>query len=278
MSKTLVGLYENAQTRGEMKVKKAFTVLLSQMYIEPGSNVRFEQYDVSTVNSLLLAYPRIEQLVKAYLNGEPIPPIVVEVQPDGRLKVVAGHRRFTALNYIVRVMLNTDFERTEVRQINADTAGLIKFQVGENKGKNLGPVDEAVACQQLRDLDMTPLQIAELLDYSESKVNYCLTIAKMSNDVKQAIVDGKIAADFAADIFRKKGDAGVLAVLQPGEKVTRKSAGLWRPSMGKSVVSLFADLTAIQNSDNSFSITLPAEKWQVLQAAVAALGKSEGVE
>lgn len=277
MSKTLVGLYENAQTRGEMKVKKAFTVLLSQMYIEPGSNVRFEQYTVDG-DELSLQHPRVESLINAYLAGEPIPPIVVEVQPDGRLKVVAGHRRFTALNYIVRVMGNTDFERTEVRQINADTAGLIKFQVGENKGKNLGPVDEAVACQQLRDLDMTPAEIAELLDYSESKVNYCLTIAKMSNDVKQAIVDGKIAADFAADIFRKKGDAGVLAVLQPGEKVTRKSAGLWRPSMGKSVVSLFTGLTPVQNSDNSVTITLDADKYAVLQEAIAALGKSEGVE
>lgn len=255
-------LYNKPETRGDIKVKKVFTAPLSQLYIEPGNNVR---YGAITVDS-------VTDLVESYLAGEPIPRIVVEVQPDGSLKVTAGHRRYTALCHIVNTLGNEKFNRVEVQGINGDRVSLIKYQVNENKGLNLGPVDIALACQQLSECGLSPAQIASELSYSESKVNYHLTIAKMSDDVKQAIVDGKIAADFAADIFRKKGDGGVLAVLNGvTEKVTRKSAGLWRPSMGKSVVSMFTDVMS-DADETGVTVKLTHDQWKELQKAVKALG------
>lgn len=256
-------LYKRPETRGDIKVKKVFTAPLSQLFIEEGHNVRYMPVTVESVSDL----------IQAYLDNEPIPRIVVEVQPEGRLKVAGGHRRYTALCHIVRDLGLDAFRRVEVESINADETGIIKYMVNENKGQNLGPVDMAWSCQKLRGIGHTPAQIGEILGYSESKVNYHLTIAKMCHDVKQAIIDGKIAADLAADIFRKSGDEGVLNVINGagGTKVTRKAAGLWRPSMGKSVVSMFTDVDA-QITDNHVTLTLSVDKWESIQEAVKALG------
>lgn len=251
------------KTGPDLKVKKTFTAPLASLYVEPGFNIRHGEITPESVS----------ELCYAYMSGAPIPPIVVEVQPNHRLKIIAGHRRYVALTTLVNDG-NLQFERVELKHIDTDPASVIQFMVGENgHGRtNLNAVDLAIACQKLHNLGLNPAQIAATLSFSESKVNYHLTIAKMSDEVKQAIIDGLIAADFAADIFRKSGDAGVLAVLQPGEKVTRKSSGLWRPSMGKSVVSLFADVTA-QITDNTVNISMTVEQWEKVQEAVKALGK-----
>lgn len=249
----------------DIKVKKTFTAPLSAIYVEPGFNIRFGEITESSV----------QELMQAYLAGHPIPPIVIEVQSDDRLKVTAGHRRYTALTALVKAG-HTQFERVEVRHMNGSEVDIIRFMVGENgHGRtNLNAVDLAVACKKLADLQHTPGQIAKLLDFSESKVVYHLTIAKMSEQVKTAIVEGKIAADLAVEVFRKSGDDGVMALINgtsTGGKVTRASANLWRPSMGKSVVSLFREVQ-VQKTDTGVTLTLNSEQWEKIQSAVDALG------
>lgn len=257
-------LYKKAETRGDIKVKKVFTAPLGDLYIEDGFNIRHGDITVESV----------ESLITAYMTGEPIPPIVVEVQPDNRLKIIAGHRRFTALTHIVNVMGREEFKRVELRSIKSDPASVIKYMVGENSGKSLNAVDMAIACSKLSELGLKPSEIGSELNYSESKVNYHLTIAKMSDEVKSLIINGKIAGDFAADIFRKKGDQGVIDVVNGvvGKKATRANSGLWRPSMGKSVVSMFSDVSA-QVNDNIATISMSVEQWEEIQKAVTALNK-----
>lgn len=267
-NQSLDTVYKNKIVRDELnlKVKKSFTTNLSNLYVEEGFNVRYGEITVESV----------EDLKRAYLSGQPIPPIVVEVQPDNRLKVIAGHRRFTALNELVNTG-HDEFKRVQVDHIREDDVGVIKYMVGENSGKNLNAVDLALVCGKLKTLGLKPSEIASELNFSESKVNYHLTIDKMSDDVKQLILDDKIAADLAADIFRKKGDKGVLDIVNgTGEKkVTRSNAGLWRPSMGKAVVGIFNDVEVAQVSDNSVSITMTNEQYEEIQKAVKALGVTE---
>jgi hypothetical protein len=249
----------------ELKVKKVFTGLLADLYIEPGFNIRFGEITADDVSPLR----------SAYLSGRPIPPIVVEIQPDGRMKIIAGHRRHKALSLLVAEGYE-QFSRVELRHIDTDAASVVQYMVGENgHGRtNLNAVDLSIACQKLSELGNKPSQIASLLSFGESKVVYHLTIAKMSDEVKQAIIDGKIAADLAAEIFRKSGDAGVMSVIggaEPGKKVTRAGANLWRPSMGKSVVSLLSG-AAVHITDSNVSITVSTDEWERIKEAVEALG------
>lgn len=256
-------LYNKKQN--DLKVKKVFTGLLADLYVEPGFNIRFGEITAESVAPLM----------SAYLMGQPIPPIVVEIQPDNRMKIIAGHRRYKALNALVAEGYE-QFSRVELRHIDTDPSSVIQYMVGENgHGRtNLSAVDLSVACQKLADLDNSASQIAALLSFSESKVNYYLLIAKMSPEVKQAITDGKIAADFAAELFRKSGDAGVMAVIngaEPDKKVTRASVKMWRPSMGKSVVSVLKG-ASVHFTDNNAVITVNADDWEKVKEAIAALG------
>lgn len=204
INKSLDTVYKDKEAREQLnlKVKKSFTTDLDNLYIEDGFNVRYGELTVESV----------AELKQAYLDGQPIPPIVVEVQPDNRLKVIAGHRRYTALTSLVNDGHDV-FKRVLVDYIREDPINLIKYMVGENSGKNLNAVDIALVCGKLKDLGLKTPAIAANLNYSESKVNYHLTINKMSDEVKQLILSDKIAADLAADIFRKKGDKGVLDIV-----------------------------------------------------------------
>lgn len=270
INKSLDTVYKDKEAREQLnlKVKKSFTTDLDNLYIEDGFNVRYGELTVESV----------AELKQAYLDGQPIPPIVVEVQPDNRLKVIAGHRRYTALTSLVNDGHDV-FKRVLVDYIREDPINLIKYMVGENSGKNLNAVDIALVCGKLKDLGLKTPAIAANLNYSESKVNYHLTINKMSDEVKQLILSDKIAADLAADIFRKKGDKGVLDIVNgTGEKkVTRANSGIWRPTMGKAVVNMFTDdnVEVLESDQNFTNLKIPTSDYEKIIEAVKALNGSE---
>lgn len=243
----------------DVKVRKTFTVPLSSIYTEDGFNIRHSEITEESVSDL----------IEMYRLGRPLPNIVVEIQDDNRFKVIAGHRRTKALK-----SLYPADHRVTVEYIEADPIDTIKFMMGENhSGKtNLNAVDVSIACSKLQALGLTAAQIAIELGFSEPKVAYHLTIAKMNNDVKDAIVNGLIAADYAAELFRKGGDDAVLAVLagSNGTKATRANSGGWRPSMGKSVVSLLST-AQVKLTDSTAIITLSVEDYQKVKAAMDAL-------
>lgn len=259
--KTLRQTYRDADTRNQTGIKSvdSFTVPFDKLVIEPGHNVRYAEITDESV----------ADLVEAYKAGEPIPPLVVKAYNTGTFVIDAGHRRHKALSQLQHL---EEFQRVQVMGNTLNPIETILFMVGENSGKNLNAVDMSVVCGKLRDLDLSPLEIAQRLSVSESKVNYHLTIAKMSDTVKQAILDDRIAADFAVEIFRKSGDQGVLDIIDgKAEKVTRKSAGAWRPSMGKTIVTELFNAPAVRSGD-TVTVTLTTEQYDALVAAGKALG------
>lgn len=262
---TLDTLYAK-KIRDDIRVKKTFTAPLSALYVEDSFNIRFADITAESV----------ENLIEAYRNDAPVPPIVVEVQDDNRLKIIAGHRRFKAISTLLAETLDDKYSRVEVRGWTVeDTEKTIVYMVGENGhgAVNLNAVDLSIACQKLSDLGNSAARIAELLNFSEPKVVYHLTIAKMCDEVKQAIVAGNIAADFAAELFRKGGDEAVLAVLNKasGAKATRSNSGCWRPSMGKSVVSVLSEAECYDDGKGGVTVYLDAEAWSKVQEAMNAL-------
>lgn len=186
---TLRKLSADSKSSG-VKRANSFTVDFSRLVIKPEHNIRYSEItDESVVD-----------LVDAYKKGLPIPPIVVSII-DGQLLVQAGNRRHKALSQLQNL---PEFQRVEIKEVSLSDSEAIAFMFGENSGKTLTPVDMSKGCRDLKNLGLDVHSIAELLNFSESKVQYYLVISNMSDEVKQAIEENKIAADLAAEIFRKK--------------------------------------------------------------------------
>lgn len=251
--------------REDIRVKKTFTAPLSALYVEDGFNIRHAEITEESVSDL----------IRAYTLGQPVPPIVVEVQKDNRFKIIAGHRRFKALTALYKMTGSENYSRVEVRSFEESPELTVVYMMGENgNGRtNLNAVDISIACQKLADLGHIAARIGSLLGFTEPKVAYHLTIAKMSGEVKNAIVDGKIAADYAAELFRKGGDDAVMTVLNKasGTKATRANSGGWRPSMGKNVVSTITEAEFYDNEKGGVTIYLDADAWVKVKAAMEAL-------
>lgn len=262
MSKTLSQIYSNPETRGEVSVIKSYRVPVSQIYIEPGLNVKNTIYrDV------------VDAFKKAYLAGDFVPNIVVEPQDNGTFKVIDGHHRFTAVQELVQE--GHEFKRITVEGFNGSKADQVALMITSSQGRNLTPVERATAYARLiSTFGWTDKEVAEKFSVSVSSVIHHMNIDELSDSVKQMINDGKIAADYAVQLYRKHGESGVTdKVSEAGEtKATRKSAGGYRPSMGKSVVSLLSTSTPVINGD-TVTMSMTVEQWEEVQKAIDALSK-----
>ncbi len=66
MSKPISAIYKNPETRGGITVKKSYNVPVDKIYIEEGFNVKGKIYSDT-----------VEGMVKAYIEGQTLPNIVV---------------------------------------------------------------------------------------------------------------------------------------------------------------------------------------------------------
>lgn len=79
---SLSQLYKSKDKNGtETTVKKTFLVPLSEIYVEPGFNVR----EIDQIH--------VEEFRDAFIAGEYVPPLAVQVTEQG-VKIIDGHHRY----------------------------------------------------------------------------------------------------------------------------------------------------------------------------------------
>lgn len=132
---SLSQLYKQKDKNGtETTVKKTFLVPLSEIYVEPGFNVR-------EIDQL-----HVEEFRDAFIAGEYIPPLAVQVTDQG-IKVIDGHHRYYGA--IAATEAGTEIPRLECKDFVGSDADRIAFMVTSSQGKALSPLERAAAYQRL---------------------------------------------------------------------------------------------------------------------------------
>lgn len=220
----------------ETTVKKTYLVPLSEIYVEPGYNVR----EIDPQHA--------EEFRDAFIAGEFVPPLAVEVTPQG-VKVIDGHHRY----YGAKLATEAGHEvvRLECKDFVGTEADRIAFMVTSSQGKPLSPLERAAAYQRLVNQGWEPGEIAKKVKRSVADVDHHLQLLACGDDLIEMVRSGEVAATTAVALAREHGpQASSVAVEQmskakaAGKKKLTRSAALPQFSAPKArqFIQLISDL------------------------------------
>ncbi len=259
---TLSKLYANPETRGSIVVNKSYMVPPSQIYIEPGFNIR------------PLRREHIDQFKAAYLAGDYVPPLVVQVMPDGRLKMIEGNHRITSIWELIEE--GHDFRRVACENFAGNIGDQIAYMTKSSQGLNLTAVERGTAYQRLQAFGLTNDEIALKVGRSVQDVVYHLNVVALPETVKDRIQAGEISPALALELERKGGvesvEQAIATAKEKGKaKATPADANLWKPAIGKDIVTRMGNYQFTPLEDGSVNVTFSALDWEFIKDAIAAV-------
>lgn len=264
MSTPSIGqLYKKQGSNGPIARRNEFTVLLDAVCVEEGFNVKGQIYR-EVVDSMKVAYTK----------GDYVPKMVVEPNADGtKFKVIDGHHRFTALTELVDE--GHEYRRVEVEGFSGDQAAQVKLMITSSQGRNLTPLERSNGYDRLvNKFGWTRQEVADEFLVHLSSVAHHLAISELPDSIKDLIRADRIAADYAVEVYRKHGEAAVIAMVEgSGEvKATRKSTNAWRPASGKKVCTILKGINVRPEGDCMVARFTP-EEWEEVQTVLKTLGE-----
>lgn len=173
-----------------LTTKKTFLVPLSEIYAEEGYNVRE------------LNQPHVEEFRDAFIAGEYIPPLAVEVTERG-VKVIDGHHRYYGA--LAATEAGCEIPRLECKDFVGSEADKIAFMVTSSQGLALTPLERAAAYQRLLNQNWTIQEIAKKVKRSESDIIQHTQLEECSGYIKSLVRSGSMNYAIAISIHREHG-------------------------------------------------------------------------
>lgn len=202
-------LYKSKDKNGtETTVKKTFLVPLSELYVEPGFNVR----DIDQAH--------VEEFRDAFIDGEYLPPLAVQVTEQG-VKIIDGHHRYYGAKLATEA--GHEIPRLECKDFVGSEADRIAFMVTSSQGKPLAPLERAAAYQRLSNQGWESAEIAKKVKRSVADVEHHLALLEVGDGLLAMVKSGEVAPTTAVALSREHGvNASSVAA---GQMVKAKAAG-----------------------------------------------------
>lgn len=201
---SLSQLYKYKDQNGtETTVRKTFFVPLSEIYVEPGYNVR----DIDQAH--------VEEFRDAFIAGEFVPPLAVQVTEQG-VKVIDGHHRFYGAKLATES--GTEIPRLECKDFVGTEADRIAFMVTSSQGKALAPLERAAAYLRLSNQGWEVTEIAKKVKRSIADVDHHLQLLECGDSLIEMVRAGEVAPTTAVALSRQHGThAAAVAEIQLGK-------------------------------------------------------------
>ncbi|GAB50256.1 ParB/RepB/Spo0J family partition protein [Atlantibacter hermannii] len=233
---SLSQLYKSKDKNGtETTVKKTFLVPLAEIYVEPGFNVREIDQE------------HVEEFRDAFIAGEYVPPLAVQVTEKG-VKIIDGHHRYYGA--LAAQQAGTEIPRLECKDFIGTDADRIAFMVTSSQGKPLTPLERAAAYQRLINQGWEPAEIAKKVKRSVADVDHHLQLLACGDELIDMVRSGEVAATTAVALSREHGpQASSVAVEQmskakaAGKKKLTRSAALpqFNAAKAREFIQIIAD-------------------------------------
>jgi len=215
---SLLSLYKAKEKNGtETTVKKTFLVPLAELYVEPGYNVREIDQE------------HVAEFRDAFIAGEFVPPLAVQVTEQG-VKIIDGHHRYYGAKMASEA--GHEIPRLECKDFSGSEADRIAFMVTSSQGKALSPLERAAAYQRLLNQGWTAAEIAKKVKRSSADVDQHLQLLECGESLIAMVKAGEVAPTTAVALSREHGpkaDAVAQAQMQKAKaagktKLTRSAA------------------------------------------------------
>lgn len=206
---SLSQMYKSKDKNGtETTTKKTFLVPLTELYVEPGFNVR----DIDQAH--------VEEFRDAFIDGEYLPPLAVQVTEQG-IKIIDGHHRY----YGAKLATEAGHEvlRLECKDFVGSEADRIAFMVTSSQGKALLPLERAAAYQRLSNQGWEVSEIAKKVKRSVADVEHHLALLEVGDGLIEMVRSGEVAASTAVALSREHGPQA--SNVAAGQMEKAKAAG-----------------------------------------------------
>ncbi|MEX0549000.1 ParB/RepB/Spo0J family partition protein [Raoultella terrigena] len=249
---TLSQLYKQKDKNGTgTAVNKTYIVPVAELYVEPGFNVR--EIDQEHVG----------EFRDAFIAGEYIPPLAVQVTEQG-IKIIDGHHRYYGA--LAATDAGHPILRIECKDFVGNDADRIAFMVTSSQGKPLTPIERGNAYQRLVNQGWEHTEIASKVKRSVSDVVMHIDLVACDEPLLNMVRSGEVAATTAVALSREHGpQAGSVASRQMDKakasgksKLTRNAA---LPQFSAAKARQFIQIVADQAD-----IALPDEARTILDA------------
>lgn len=238
---TLSQLYKQKDKNGtDTTTRKTFLVPVSELYVEPGFNVR--EIDQEHVG----------EFRDAFIAGEFVPPLAIQVTELG-VKIIDGHHRYYGA--IAANEQGAEIARLECKDFVGTEADRIAFMVTSSQGKPLTALERAAAYQRLSNQGWEPAEIAKKVKRSLSDIDYHLQLLACGDQLIEMVRTGEVSPTTAVALSREHGtQAASVAVRQmdkeraTGKSKLTRSAALPQFSAAKArqFLQIFADQADIE--------------------------------
>lgn len=232
--------------------RKTYLLGVNELYVEPGYNVRE------------IDQQHVEEFRDAFIAGEHVPPLTVQVTEQG-VKIIDGHHRYHG----AKLAQEAGYEiRLECKDFTGSEADRIAFMVTSSQGRALEPLERAAAYQRLINQGWEPAEIAKKVKRSPSDIDQHLALLTVGDDLIEMVKAGEVAATTAVAMVREHGaKAETVAKTQlakakaGGKKRLTRSAAMPQFSAAKlrQLIELIAKNCEAELSDDTAAISLDFE-------------------
>lgn len=248
---TLSLIYKDKDQKGtNITTRKTYLLGVDELYIEPGYNVR----DIDQQH--------VEEFRDAFIAGEHVPPLMVQVTEQG-MKVIDGHHRWHGAK--LAQAAGHDI-RLECKDFVGSEADRIAFMVTSSQGRALEPLERAAAYQRLVNQGWEPAEIAKKVKRSVADVDHHLALLTVGDGLIEMVKTGEVAATTAVAMVREHG-AQASAVAQQqlekakasGKKKLTRSAAIpqFSAARARRLVELLKDAALLQDTPDFDYFKLP---------------------
>ena len=265
---TLSKIYDNkSKTETNITTRKTYLLGVDELYVEIGYNIR--EIDQT----------HVEEFRDAYIAGEHVPPLAVQVTEQG-IKIIDGHHRYYGAKLAQEA---GHYIRLECKDFIGSEADRIAFMVTSSQGRALEPLERAAAYQRLINQGWEPAQIAKKVKRSITDVENHLALMTSGDELIALVKNKEVAATTAVALVREHGaSAGRVAktelekVKAAGKKKLTKAAAMTQFSAKQSrqLVELLAKHCQAEQDGEGARVTLTletdlqvAELMDIIQAA-----------
>ncbi|WP_033782694.1 DNA-binding protein [Pantoea sp. 9140] len=265
---TLSKIYDNkSKTETNITTRKTYLLGVNELYVELGYNIR--EIDQT----------HVEEFRDAYIAGEHVPPLAVQVTEQG-IKVIDGHHRY----YGAKLAKEAGYDiRLECKDFVGNEADRIAFMVTSSQGRALEPLERATAYLRLVNQGWEPAQISKKVKRSITDVENHLALLTSGDELIALVKNKEVAATTAVALVREHGaSAGRVAKTElekakaAGKKKLTKAAAMTQFSakQARQLVELLVKHCQAEQGEEGARVTLTletdlqvAELMDIIQAA-----------
>lgn len=223
---------------------------INDIHVKSGFNKRDDDERTRTADDDLFSY---------LMSGGVVPPLEVTPRDDGGVWIVEGHRRHRC--YLRCIEVGKTIERLHIVPFVGNDVDRLARIMTSNNQLALSALEQAAVIKELTAFNLTPAEVAKLVNKSVPTVEKLLALSVADHAVQQSVKAGEVSVDVAVSRVEEFGEkaAEVLehdkakAAAAGKKKVTRS---LIAPEISVKKARRAVELLALANITDDGVITL----------------------